>query len=268
VVPGAAVRDAGRGDGRRDPAGQAPGDVGRRDQVAVAGQPAVRAAEHPAARLGDPGPAARAGRGGAPLIGQGQGDTGLLSLVTQHGDQVADPPVAGPPVVPPPRINAQHATRVAHGQGADPARDGPADHGAGGLVLGLADPALVPRLDQPLAAPVVPPAAGSALPGFRGAPGHGPAPRLGVFEVQVVLSADRPPGDQQCLPVGPGDGVGVDDAQVHPGHPPRDRLRTRGVCRDRDLGGHVHPQPACVIHQGDRPDLAGRVRQLPVQADP
>jgi hypothetical protein len=34
VVPGAAVRDAGR-DGRRDPAGQAPGDVGRRDQVAV-----------------------------------------------------------------------------------------------------------------------------------------------------------------------------------------------------------------------------------------
>src|SRR4249920_3035525 len=36
MVPGAAVRDAGRGDGRRDPAGRAPGDVGRRDQVAVA----------------------------------------------------------------------------------------------------------------------------------------------------------------------------------------------------------------------------------------
>jgi len=34
VRPGAAVRNVGR-DGRRDPAGQAPGDIGRRDQVAV-----------------------------------------------------------------------------------------------------------------------------------------------------------------------------------------------------------------------------------------
>jgi hypothetical protein len=157
VVPGAAVRDAGRGHGRRDPAGRAPGDVGRRDQVAVTRQPAARAAEHPAGRLGDPGPAGRAGRGGAPLIGQGQGDTGLLSLVTQDGDQVADPPVAGPLVMPSPRVDTQDAARVADRQGADPAREGPADHGAGGFVLGLADPAPVPRLDQPLAAPVVAP---------------------------------------------------------------------------------------------------------------
>jgi hypothetical protein len=34
--PGPAVRDAGRGDGRRDAAARAGGDVGRRDQVAVA----------------------------------------------------------------------------------------------------------------------------------------------------------------------------------------------------------------------------------------
>jgi hypothetical protein len=157
--------------------------------------------------------------------------------------------------VPTARVDAQHAARVADGQGADPAAHGPADHSAGGLVLGLADPAGVPRLDYPLAAPVVPPAAGSALPGFRGAAGDGPAPCFGVLQVQVVLGADRPPGDQQRLPVGPGDGVGVDDAQVHPGHPGTMRSRASRVDSDRDFGRHVGPQPPRVIQHGDRPDL-------------
>ena len=80
VVPGAAVRDAGH-DGRREAAGRAPGDVGRRDQVAVAAQPAARAAEHPPGGLWHPGPAGRASRGGAPLIGQGEGDPGLPGFV-------------------------------------------------------------------------------------------------------------------------------------------------------------------------------------------
>jgi hypothetical protein len=149
VVPGAAVRDAGRGDGRRDPAGQAPGDI------------------------------------------------------AQHADQVADAPVAGPLVVPPARSDAQDAARVADRDGADPARGGPADHRAGGLVLGLADPAGVPRLHDPLAAPVLPPAPRPALPGFGGAAGDGPAPCPGVLQVQVVLGADRPPPRVQLQDAGP-----------------------------------------------------------------
>ena len=96
MVPGAAVRDASRGHGRRDPAGPRPGDVGRRDQVAVAGPARSAGSEHPAARLGDSGRAGRAGRGGAPFVGQDQGDPGLPGLVAQHADQMADAPVAGP----------------------------------------------------------------------------------------------------------------------------------------------------------------------------
>jgi len=114
VVPGAAVRDVGR-DGRRGAAGQAPGDVGRRDQVAMARLAAARAAEHPAARFGDACPAGRAGRGSTALIEQSHSNPGLLSLVAQRGDQVADPPFAGTAVVSPTRIDAQHAARVADG---------------------------------------------------------------------------------------------------------------------------------------------------------
>ena len=94
---------------------------------------------------------------------------------------MADPPVAGAPVVSPARGVLDLAAGVAYGQGADPAGDGPADHGAGGFVLGLADPAGVPRLDGPLAAPVLAPPPRSVLPGFGDAAGDGPAPCLGVF---------------------------------------------------------------------------------------
>jgi hypothetical protein len=78
--------------------------------------PAARAAERPAGGLGDPGPAGRARRGGAPLINQSESDPGLPGLVAQDGDQVADAPVAGSLVVPPPGRQVQDAARVAHGQ--------------------------------------------------------------------------------------------------------------------------------------------------------
>jgi hypothetical protein len=90
-------------------------------------------------------------------------------------------------------------------------------------MLGLADPAPVACLHDALAAPVLVPAPRPALPRFRGAAGGGPLPGLGVFQVQVVVGADGPARQQPRLPVGPGDGVGVNDAQVHPGHPPRNR---------------------------------------------
>ena len=81
-----------------------------------------------------------------------------------------------------------------------------------------------------------------------------------------MLGADRPAGHQQRLAAGPGGGVGVDDAQVHPSHPARIRLRARRVNGGRDLGGDIGPQSARVIQQRDRPDLAWWVGRVTVQA--
>ena len=53
--------------------------------------------------------------------------------------------------------------------------------------------------------------------------------------------------------------------QSIPSDPARVRLLTGGVGGDRDLGGHVEPQPARVKAQRDRPDLPGRVGQVAVQ---
>jgi hypothetical protein len=86
-------------------------------------------------------------------------------------------------------------------------------------VLGLADPAPVPRLHQALRPAVPPPPPRPPLPRFRRAPGGGAAAGLGVVVVLAVLGADRPPRHQQPVGVWRGDRVGVDDAQVHPGHP-------------------------------------------------
>jgi len=68
-----------------------------------------------------------------------------------------DPPVADALVVPSSRAQAQHPTRVADGQGADPAGHRPADHCSGRFMLGLADPAGVPHLGQPQPTPVAAP---------------------------------------------------------------------------------------------------------------
>jgi hypothetical protein len=81
VGSGAAVRDASRDGGWRDPAARAGGDVSRRDQVAVALKLAVRAGEHPPGRLGDAVAAGGAGRGGAPLVHHRDADPGGLGLV-------------------------------------------------------------------------------------------------------------------------------------------------------------------------------------------
>jgi hypothetical protein len=152
VRPGAAVRDSGREDGRCGAAAGTGGDAGGREQVAVPGTSAVSAGHDPPGGLGDPLGAGRAGRGGAPLIHQPHLDPRLLGLVAQHREQVANPPGTHPLVVPPARRQGQHAPRVADGQRADPVPHGPGDDGAGGFVLGLADPAAVPHLHQALAA--------------------------------------------------------------------------------------------------------------------
>jgi hypothetical protein len=154
------VRDVSRDNDWRDPAAGAGGDVSRRDQVAVTGEPAMRAGEDPPGWLGDTFEALGAGGGGAPFVDQDHGDSGLLGFVGQGGDQVTDAPVTDPPVVPPPSGQGQHATRIAHRHSADPPLHGPADDHGCGFVLGLGHPAPVPRLDPTLAAPVLAPAPG------------------------------------------------------------------------------------------------------------
>jgi hypothetical protein len=90
--------------------------------------------------------AGRAGRGGAPLVDERQGDGGGLGLVAQHGDQLPGPPVPGALAVDAPGVQVQDAARVASHQGADLAVDGPFDDVAGCLAVGLADPADMPGL--------------------------------------------------------------------------------------------------------------------------
>src|SRR6478672_6956045 len=89
VRPGAAVRDAGW-DGRRGAAAESGGDIGGRGKVAVAGELAGRAGQHPPGRFGDPAGTGRAGGGGTALVDQDQADPRRLGLVFECGDQVAD----------------------------------------------------------------------------------------------------------------------------------------------------------------------------------
>jgi hypothetical protein len=84
VRPGAAVRDAGW-DGRRGAAAESGGDIGGRGQVAVAGELASRAGQHPPGRFGDPAGTGRAGGGGTALVDQDQADPRRLGLVFERG---------------------------------------------------------------------------------------------------------------------------------------------------------------------------------------
>jgi len=212
VRPGPAVRDPPGHLGGDGAATRAGGDVGGRDQVAVPGLPAVRAAEDPPGGLGHPPGTRGAGRGGAPLINQSDGDPGDCGLVGQGADQVPDPPAAEPLVVSTPGGQAEHTARVADRQRADPVLDRPADDGRGGLVLCLADPPPVPRFDGPLAAPELPPPPRPLLPRPGRPPRNGTTAGSGLAQVLAALGADRPPGHQEQLPVGPRARVRVDDA--------------------------------------------------------
>jgi len=83
--------------------------------------------------------------------------------------------------------------------------------------------------------------------------------------VLAVPGPDRPPGHQQPITPRPGDGERVDDSQVHPGGPRRVRLLPQGAGGDGDLGGHVRVQATVGMAEGNRPDLTGRVGDVPVQ---
>ncbi|HEV2239405.1 MAG TPA: hypothetical protein VGR98_00060 [Streptosporangiaceae bacterium] len=184
----------------------------------MAGELAVRACEHPPSGFGDALVAVRAGRRGAPLVNELDGNPGGLGLVAERADEVADAPIAGAPVVSPPGSEVQHAARVAHSQGADPACGCPGDDVFGSLVLGLADSAPVPRLHQTLPPPVLPPPPRPLLTRFRGTAGDSPVAGLGVLVMLEVLGADRAARHQQPLPARARDRIWVDDAQVDSSH--------------------------------------------------
>jgi hypothetical protein len=159
---------------------------------------------------------------------------------------MADPPVSGPLIVARPGVQGEHAPRVTYGEGADPLTHSPGDEGFGGFVLSLADPPPVLGLHHPLAAPELPPPPRPALAGLGRPPGNCPGAGLPVVQVLVVLGADRPARDQQPFACRPGDRVRVDDPNINPGHPGRVGLLSRWVLCDRNLRGHIYPQPARV----------------------
>ena len=136
-----------------------------------------------------------------------------------------------------------------------------------GLVLGLAHPPPVPRLHLLLAAPEPPPPPRPPLPRPGRPPRHRPAAGPGLTQVLAALGADRPPGHQQQLPARPRRRIRVDDPQVDPGDPARIRPLPGRIGRDRNLRGHIQPQPARLAQHRHRPDLIGRIRRITVQPD-
>jgi hypothetical protein len=89
----------------------------------------------------------------------------------------------------------------------------------------------------------------------------------GYFPVSAVFGADRPPGHQQRLTVGAGDGERVDDPQIDPGHPAGIGFLTGRVGGDGEFGGHVQVQPAVDEQQCHCPDRLGWVGHRPVETD-
>ena len=143
----------------------------------------------------------------------------------------------------------------------------PAHHGLGGFVLGLADPPQVPGLGLPLA----------ALRYCR----HRRDPRCPGLGARRAAARVRPLRSRRCwrhsartarpdtssrCPPGPAAAYGW----MMPRSTPATRARVGPgpfrVGGDGDLGGHVQVQAPGVEAEGHRPDLAGRVGQVPVQA--
>jgi hypothetical protein len=265
VRPGPAVRDPRTRWGEDGAAARPGGDVGRRDQVAVPGVPAMRAGEYTSDGFRHPTGTRRAGRGGATLIDQRDSYPGYLGLVAQRGDQIADAPGVHSLVMSPPCVQAENAARVADCQRADPVPGSPVDQDLGGLVLRLPDPPLVSGRRLSLAAAVSPPAPRPALPGLGCSPTSDAGAGLRVAQVLTALGADRAPRHQQQLPVRPGCGIRVNDPQVDPGQPVRIRCLFFRVSGDRYLCSHIDPEPASLAKQGDRPDLVRWVRWVSVQ---
>jgi hypothetical protein len=131
-------------------------------------------------------------------------------------------------------------------------------------VLGLTDTPAMATLDEAGPAAGLAPAPRATLTGCGCPCGDRSPAGLGVGQVLAVFGPDASPGHQQCLPAGAGHRVRVDDAQVDTGHPAGIWTLPGRVGGHGQLGGDLQAQSPAVDEQGDRPDLPGRVGQVPV----
>src|SRR6266481_111881 len=237
------------------------GDVGGPDEIPVAAEPAGRTAKDPPPRLGDPPPAAQAGRGGPPLVDLHHLDARHGRLVLQGSDQMGAPPPAKPQVLAPAHVPLADPLGVPDPERPHPVVDRPGDDRLRRLVLRLADATAVAGLLAALGPSQLAPALRPLLAPAGGLAPHPPVPRLGVGEVQVALGPQTPSRDEESFS-SCDDGEGMDDAGVHPGDDPRVEvvvLRAQG-------SGHVDIKTPRLTEQGERADGPGRVGDCPGEA--
>ena len=196
----------------------------RRDNIAVPESPHCRHVMVRPAGFEHSALARRAGRGGAPFVDEVHDDPGEFGLVPQHRDGPADLPLPQPQVVPPPRRQIEDTPRVPDGQGPDPVCTAQSTTGFAASCWAWR----TRRRCRPSTSGS--PAASCATAGNRAGPVFGA--RAAVARRRRLVSArccgvgaDRPPGHQQPLPVGPATAYGVDDSQVDTGDPARIRSR-------------------------------------------
>jgi hypothetical protein len=199
----------------------------------------------------------------AALVDQANSDTGSFGLVAQGLEQVGSAPLPQPEVLHPTGVMVGDAGQVADRQHADRVADGKGDDLAGGLMVGVVDPATVPGLDPALLRPIASPAAGAALPSPGSSSGCLRLASLPIAQVQKALRPDCPARHQQGCLLGD-KSIGMDDAQIYPCHPTGVQL----VRLDGDGGGDGQPEVSSIGHQGDRPDLSGQIRDGAGQAQP
>ena len=203
------------------------GDVGGRDQVAVPAEPAVRAGETPARRLGHP-----------------PWQAGQVEEVPRSSTSTKSIPAASAlslraRIRCPTRqsrvrwLCRRPALRSSTPRGSPTASvptraPRPRRRRLGGLVLGLADPPPVPGLGHALARRYFRHRRDPRCPGFGARRAAARVRLLRSRRCMAALGADRPPRHQQPLPVRSRDRVRVDDAQIHPRHPRRIRALPGG----------------------------------------
>ena len=189
-----------------------------------------------------------------------------LALSARTPDHPPDPPVSGGEVVAGPGVSIEDPAGIAHHQAADALVPGEGDHGSGRLVMGLGQASAVAAFEDLGPGPVLAPPTRSPLALGRGPPGDAAAPGFRFDQVKPGFGPKRTARHEQG-PLLSHDGEEMDHAEVH-----TDDLVGVGsflgsIALDLDLGRDVDAEPGAVGEQRDRPDGAGRVRDLPGEAD-
>jgi len=212
------------------------GDVLGTDQVSMTLQLAVRAAEPPPFGLRSPLSAGRTCRGGAMFIDNSNLDPSSFGLVAQRLQQMDAAPLSQPEVLRTTDVTVSDAPQIADHQGAGPLFDHEGNHLLGRLVVGLMDATTVTSVQLTLPRSVSAPAARASLPALRCLAGCSDLASLAIAQVQIVVGADGAPRNQQSCLLSH-DGVGMNDAEINPGH----MLWVEIELLNRDRGGNVQP---------------------------